>query len=1117
MKTSVTHLSVACFAIGLSLTACQKQVGKDATTTLFKRIPSSHSGLTFNNPIPENDTLNYFAFMHLYIGAGVAAGDVNNDGLTDLFFVSNLGENKLYLNKGGLKFEDITTQAGVLETGGFKTGVTMADVNGDGWLDIYVCKSGWFSDLDRRRNSLFINNGTANGNTTPSFTEAATAWGVDDPSTSIQGAFFDYDKDGDLDMYLVNTIINFDMTQNLMPLDQVHASQELRNLMGYDKLYRNEGTRFIDVSSEAGILSDAGFGFGVVTADFTKDGFIDIFVGNDFLSPDYFYVNNGNGTFIEARNYFFRHTSFYSMGADAADINNDGWLDLFVLDMFPEDYKRSKTTMSMVEPQGFYLSQQYGYNAQYMHNMLHLNNGNNSFSEIGQFSGVSKTDWSWAALLADFDNDGFKDIFITNGIKRDVTERDHKEKVKALALSQNRRLTFSEIIDLIPSRKIPNFLFRNSGHYKFENLSAQWGIDIPSFSNGAVHADLDNDGDLDLVTNNVDDEAFLFENQSNRTANHFLRVRLNGTDRVNPLNATVTLKNEQGELWQFDEFTFTRGYMSRCEDYVHFGLGDKTNVPILEVKWADGKISTLNQVNADQVIEVNYNEAKPTQPPLETPTLFADHSQKLLSPIFRHIENDFNDYRKQVLLPHKFSQNGPCVTVADVNKDGLEDFYIGGAHQQTGELYIQNINGKFTAKKVDAFLADRTYEDTEALFFDADNDGDPDLYVVSGGFEFEENSPNYQDRLYLNTNGDFKKANMLPLTASPGSCILAGDVDGDGDLDLFRGGRVVPEKYPLPARSYVFRNEGGKFVDATEKLAPQVAQIGMVTSAVWTDLNQDNNLDLIVVGEWMGIECFENQNGKLAYNTSKYGFDNTKGWWNHIEEADWDGDGDKDYVVGNLGLNYKFKASVDKPFQLFANDFDNNGVCDVILASKIEGRYKPVRGRTCSSQQMPFIVEKFPTFASFADADVEQIVGKQNLNAAVNYQAQIFTNVLLKNNGGGKFEVIELPVEAQFAPVNDVIVHDFDEDGNPDIFLAGNNYSVEVETTRADAGCSLLLLGKGDGQFTPQRTMRSGSFLPGDVKDLALVHLVDGSKAVLAANNSAYMQIIVAAPTKKVQ
>lgn len=1118
MKNLLFHLFIIAF-----ICSCQNEPTKPTNHTestsdpiptkidgaLFEKIESTASGINFVNRVVDTDQLNYFSYFHLYMGAGMAAGDLNNDGLPELFFNSNLEENKLYINKGDLKFEEQTAAAKIIDNSTFTTGVTMADVNNDGWLDIYVCKTGLVNDPQMKANKLYINDGNAKQNgQIPTFTESGEAYGLASTLNSIQASFLDYDKDGDLDMYLVNTPENFGLTAQLFPMDTVHASQNMRGLEGYDQLFRNDNGRFVDVTTEAGILSDIGFGLGMLTVDVNGDGWTDIFVGNDFMTPDYLYINQKNGQFKEASKDYFKHTTFYSMGMDIADLNRDGLMDIFVLDMLPEDYKRSKIAMEMVQPKVFEQSVEWGYNRQYMHNNLHVNTSNNGFSEVAQLAGVQKSDWSWSALFGDFDQDGNKDLYITNGIQKDITERDYQSKIKARQQEKGERLTFSQIQDLIPSEKLSNYLFHNQGNLNFQNKAAAWGLAEPSFSNGAIATDLDGDGDLDLATNNVNDVAFLYENKASSLNTNYLKVKLIGNQQVNPLNAHLTLKDKNGVILQSLELVTTRGYMSSSDAIAHFGLGNLTSIPLVEIRWADGNTSQLKDVKTNQLLEVSYDATSPSVVKASrVPKIFKEKTA-ILNPTFIHQENNFDDYAQQRLLPHRQSKNGPTVTVADVNGDGLEDFYVGGAHQQSGALYLQNKQGKFTIKATPAFDGDQNFEDLGCLFFDADGDGDQDLYVVSGGTEFAQTTA-YQDRFYVNDGqGNFsKKMAVMPVISASGSCVKAADFDQDGDLDLFVGGRVVPNQYPFPAQSYLLKNEGGRFVDVTTSVAADLAKIGMVTAAIWTDFNKDGQLDLMVTGEWMNIELFENQGSTFVKKTSEYGLNETRGWWNRLLETDIDGDGDKDYIAGNLGLNYKFHASKEKPLKVYCDDFDKNGSYDVVLAKNVENEFMPVRGRSCSSEQMPFIKDKFPTFNAFADADLKDIYGEEKLQSALNYDAQLFESVILKNENG-RFSIEKLPILAQIAPVNGIIAQDFNGDGQMDLLLAGNHYGAEVETTRADAGIGLLFHGSKNG-FQSIPFQQSGFFANNDVKDLVSIQLATGEQGVIVVNNDAALEIFV--------
>lgn len=1094
MMKKIVYLILSLFII-----SCQNQTFQESTNIqLFELVPPEISGIDFNNFIVENTTINYFTFMQLYMGAGVAAGDINNDGLPDLYFSSNFGFNKLYLNKGNLQFEDITEKAGVGISEGFRTGTTMADVNGDGYLDIYVCRSGWYKDDFIKRNLLYINNGDE------TFTESAQAYGLDDPRNSVHSSFFDYDKDGDLDMFLINTTTDFTFTRRMAKMDFIHNEPTFKNLNSNDRLYRNNGDgTFSDVSEAAGILPDIAFGLSVLTVDLNQDGWTDIFIGNDFITPDYLYINQGDGTFVEKSKEYFKHTSFYSMGADAADINNDGQTDLFVLDMMPQDYKKSKTSMSMVDPVAFQQAVDWGYNYQYKHNVLQLNNGMGSFSEISQLAGVAQSDWSWASNFADLDNDGYQDLFITNGIKKYVTDMDFQERLKKRVFNTSPY----EIAHLLPSGEMSNYVYRNNGDLTFSDLSQTWGLDTLSLSNGCIIADLDLDGDLDIITNNADAPAFLYENKSEQTGNRFLRLQLAGTPEVHALNAKVYLKDENGVLLQFREVLTSRGYLSCSEEMVHFGTGELDHIPLLEVKWANGRISKLENVKTNRVYTIKYGEEGELDEVSPNPTLplFREVTTEKIIPPFRHVENDFNDYEKQVLLPHRQSTNGPALAVADVNGDGMEDFYVGGAHQQAGALYLQNKGGAFEKSRIAIFGKDAGFEDVDALFFDADGDGDQDLYVVSGGSEFGPYGEKYQDRLYLNNQGVFVLAkNALPAIEASGGSVAASDFDLDGDLDLFVGGRVLPDQYPYPPQSYLLKNENGIFSNVTTE---EIQAIGMVTDAIWTDVDGNGAPDLMVVGEWMRIEVFLNFNGALQQATDAYGLEHTQGWWNTIAAHDIDGDGDQDFVAGNLGLNYKFHASPNVPLKVHCKDFDENGTYDIVLAKQVQATYYPVRGRTCSSVQMPFIEEKYPTFNAFADADIQEIYGEDQLTDALTYEAQLFESVYLLNQGS-HFEIVHLPVEAQIFPVRDIVFSDLDKDGHTDIILAGNKFDAEVETTRADAGKGLVIKGKGNGKFQPLSLTESGFYAPNDVRNLAKIKLINGS-GILVTNNNEGMQLFV--------
>ncbi|MFK8165150.1 MAG: VCBS repeat-containing protein, partial [Lewinella sp.] len=903
--------------------------GEETGNAIFERVPSATSNITFNNHVEENFK-NFFArFQYVYNGGGVAIGDIDGDGLQDIYFTANEQPNILYRNTGDMTFEDITATAGVSTTGGWDNGVVMADVDGDGKLDIYVCRGGSAegSRPEDRANLLYLNQG--NGK----FREAAKELGLADAGYSLQAVFFDMDNDNDLDVYVTNRPDRF-----FLPYTEVLKAKEKQDPDFSDQLYRNDGNRFTRVTESAGITRNFGYGLGVVTADVNNDGYTDILVSNDYLENDYLYENQGDGTFIESIEKYTNHTSFYGMGIDATDLNNDGFEDLVQLDMSPEDYVRSKTTMASMNVEEYRRIMASGFHDQYMHNSLQLNRGNGFFSEISQLSGVAKSDWSWAVLGADFDNDAKKELFITNGYRRDVADKDGNIRFRAYMQSQERRERTDEenaraVIAMFNSVPLQNYLYDDAGDLTYRSSATSWGLPEKSFSNGAAYGDLDNDGDLDLVINNLEGEAFLYRNMG--AAQDYLRLRLLGpASNTYGLGAKVTIEQVGGT--QVQHLKTVRGYLSSVEPYVHFGLGDLGTVNRVRVVWPDGKESVIETPALNQLLTIDHKEAgSRLSPPEPAAPLFREVTDEYFAQTFMQQENEFDDYASQVLLPHAHSKSGPAIAVGDVNGDGLDDFYVGGAKRIAGKLYRQGQDGKFSAG-TDTFVdEDAGHEDTAAAFFDADGDGDQDLYVVSGGSEFPEASPKFQDRLYLNDGtGSFTKSSGLPELLSSGSCVVPFDMDEDGDLDLFVGGRVVPARYPAVPQSFLLENDEGIFRDVTEEIAPGLARIGMVTAAVWSDVDGDQVAELMVVGEWMPITIFKKKGSTYQNVTDAADLGETQGWWNKIVAADLDGDGDEDYVLGNLGLNYKFQASVEKPFYVFASDFDQNGSNDIFLAKE---------------------------------------------------------------------------------------------------------------------------------------------------------------------------------------
>ncbi|MEE9364114.1 MAG: VCBS repeat-containing protein [Cellulophaga sp.] len=1084
--------------------SCQNPMDKLQSEKLFTKIPTSITGVTFENKILESEQLHYYKYLYIYIGGGVAAADFNNDGLEDLFFTSNIYHNKLFLNKGNFKFEDITIQAGIKKRAGFDVGVSVADVNNDGFLDIYICRAGWYNGDQKLANMLYINNGDL------TFTEQAEDYGLADTNRSITSTFFDYDKDGDLDVYIANAPSGFSLSGKLIDLEKVQQSKETNTFRGSDKLYNNDGNgHFTDVSLQAGILPDLGFGLNAQVGDLNNDGWQDIYVSNDFIGPDFAYINNGDGTFSEGRNDLFKHISYYSMGSDIADLNNDGLSDLMVLDMSPEDYIRSKTTMSMMSIDRFNEMIDKGYHHQYMHNTMQINNGNGTFSEVANMSGIAKTDWSWSALIADFDLDGLSDIYVTNGIYRDVVDRDMNDEINAYIKKNKQSLKekdFYEFTQKLPQQKLTNYLFKNNGNLEFINATADWANETPTFSNGAVYVDLDNDGDLDIVTNNLDENATILRNNAREnTKNNFLQLTFNGPDENRfGVGTTVKVYQENGEVLT-RQLVNSRGYLSSVSNKLHFGLGEAIQLHKVEIIWTNGKTQTFTNVEANQHLKVNYFDSVDVSVVVKhnnNPQIFTESKIDIA-----HSDPAYNDFDKQLLLPHKLSQTGPAMAVTDLNNDGLDDVFIGGAHNKSAQLLIALKDGGFTPIVIPDFIKDKEFEDVSACFFDADNDGDQDLYVVSGSYEFDANSSLLQDRLYVNDgNNNFRRSKVrLPVIKTAGAVVKASDYDQDGDMDLFIGSRVIPGKYPYAPSSYLLINENGRFVNGTDKFAPELEHIGMVTSAQWSDIDNDNDLDLIVTGEWMGIEVLVNNNGKLSKNDAYQNLSSTKGWWNTVLVEDVDGDGDKDIIAGNLGLNYKFHASKEEPFHVYTSDFDDNGVEDIILAKYYKSKQVPVRGKSCTSEQMPFLKEKFKKFSDFANSDLEDILGSA-INSSLHYEVTEFRSGIFTNQGDGSFVFSAFPRVAQIAPINSIIYYDFNADGIKDLLMAGNNYQSEVETTRADAGKGLFFEGLEQGRFSYKDNNATGFYADKDVRHILMLDR-QKNKTVMVANNNDKVQL----------
>lgn len=1079
----------------------------DGNNTLFERVAPEVSGVSFSNRILETHDMNILNNSYMYNGGGVAIIDVNNDGLPDLYFTSTQGPNKLYLNKGNFRFEDITSQAGVGADEGIKTGAIVVDINGDGWDDLYVCRTG-LKETPSRTNLLFINNRNQ------TFSEQSASYGLNDMSASNHAIFFDYDLDGDLDMYLINHPVDFQNVNNMTlqegPDGRQYRVNKLRSPYDTDRLYRNEGNgKFTDVSQQAGIVN-AGFSLGVGVSDFNNDGYPDIYVANDYIEPDWLYINNRNGAFTDRIGDYMRHTSNHTMGIDIADFNNDGLVDIVSLDMIAEDNRRQKLLMSTMMTERYEALARHGYGRQLMRNTLQLNNGQGSFSETGALAGVSNTDWSWSPLLADFDNDGWKDLYITNGYYRDVTNLDYLtytvDSINKLGgITPQRFPDFNDYLKLIPSERLPNYMFRNKGDLTFEKVTNPWGLDIPSYSNGSAYADLDGDGDLDLVVNNIEDPAFLFRNKSvEQGKKNFIQIALEGkAPNLRGIGASVAVT--QGSLTQYQEMSPNRGFLSSVQYLLHFGLPDSAAIGRIEVRWPDGAMQTLTNVRPGQRITLRHADAAEKYAagkPASAPALLKPAGIAGLD--FVHLENSFEDFNRERLLPHRFSTLGPGIAVGDVNGDGLEDFFIGGASGQAGALYLQQSNSAFKRSGQQALEADKNHEDTGAIFFDADGDKDLDLYVVSGGSEFPLNDGNYQDRLYLNDGkGNFSRAaDALPRMGSSGYCVEAHDYDGDGDPDLFVGGRVAPGYYPNTPESFVLRNDGGRFLDVTDQVAPEFRNLGMVTDLRWGDLDGDGKAELVASGEWMPVTIFRNENGALRNATESFGLGRTNGWWNCLALIDADQDGDLDILAGNLGLNSRLKA----PLKLYARDFDGNGSVDPIITFMENGKEYPLPRRENLIKQLPKLKKKFVYFGPYSVATIQEVFSDNELRQATVLEALELRTTLFLNQGKGAFKAMPLPLEAQWSPANQFLVEDLNQDGNPDIMLAGNNYASDTESGPYDAGNGLVLLGDGKGGFRPLSGMESGLWANKDAKDLKVVQLANGNRLYLVANNNAAVQ-----------
>lgn len=1094
MKSISTCLYLFSCMLALLFSGCN---GK--SKTLFQLLPEAETGIDFINKVDESDSFNILTYEYIYNGGGVGVADFNNDGKQDIIFSGNQVTNKLYINQGDFKFKNITDEANVNVAGRWNSGIAIVDINADGWMDIYICATMNPDSLDRR-NMLFINNGL-NKNGVPTFADKASEYKLDDTGYSTSAAFFDFDRDGDLDAYVLTNekLKNYPTNYHTKIVDGSSPNN--------DRLYRNNGDgTFSNVSKESGITIE-GFGLGLAISDFNRDGWPDIYVSNDYLSNDVLYINSKNGTFKNRIAEYIGHQSQFSMGNDAADINNDGMPEIITLDMLPEINIRKKTTISNKSYQNYIYNKEFGYEYQYVRNMLHVNNGLNNgikFSEVGQLSGVHQTEWSWSPLFADFDNDGKKDLFITNGFPRDITDKDFAIfRADKENIAGNRYL-----LDSIPVIKISNYAFRNLGDLAFSDVTKSWGLDNPSFSNGAAFADFDNDGDLDYVVNNINELAFVYRNnldpltKSEQSNSNFLRIKLLG----NPLNtqglgSQITIYYDKGKM-QYNEHAIYRGFLSTVESVSHFGLGEGKTIDSVIVEWSDGKRQIVKNVLANQLLIIDYNFATQnklsSQPTNITEALF-DEIGKESKIFYKHPEDDKIDFNLQRTLPHKFSQAGPGICVGDINNDGLEDFIIGGSTNFGFTSFLQRANGTFSeaGKGLPMDFLDRRdknkkEEDEGLLLFDADNDSDLDLYIVSGSLE-DTDITVFQDRLYKNNGrGDFTlDPAALPVIDASGSCVRAADFDADGDLDLFVGGRLIPGSYPYPSKSYILKNNAGKFTDATSDVCIDLRAPGMVTDAIWSDFDNDGKIDLILVGEFMPITLFKNMGGKFN-KLSVTGLETYVGWWNSIAAGDFDRDGDMDYIAGNLGGNNDYQVSQQYPLTVYAKDFDGNGSIDPIMSCYMresmtsdKKKLYPIHFWDELNSQSTKFRRKYSSYKQYGEATLDRLLAPEDLQGALVLKANHMASSYVENLGDLKFQLKSLPLSTEVAPVNGMVTCDVNADGNLDVVMIGNDYGNEVFSGRYDAFTGLILAGDGKGSFETIPAGRSGFYVAGDAKALA--------------------------------